>query len=222
MLELQYFWPPDEKSWLLRKDPDAGKDWRQEEKGTTEDEMPEWHHQLNAHEFEQAHGDGDGQGSLACCSPWVAKSWTHLATEKQQQKNDSRYCAILQYYSRAQSCWLFATAWTVAHQTPLSMGFFRQEYWSGLPFPSPRDLPNSGIEPKFPLSLALQADSLATKPLSNFQYWSGLPFPSPEDLPNPGIKPWSPTSQADSLLFELQGSPGSDGKASVYNAGDLG
>ena len=70
----------------------------------TEDEMVGWHHQLNAHEFEQAHGDGEGQGSLACCSPWVAKSWTHLATEKQQQKNDSRYCAILQYYSRAQSC----------------------------------------------------------------------------------------------------------------------
>ena len=170
MLELQYFWPPDEKSWLLRKHPDAGKDWRQEEKGTTEDEMPEWHHQLNAHEFEQAHGDGEGQGSLACCSPWVAKSWTHLATEKQQQKNDSRYCAILQYYSRAQSCWLFATAWTVAHQTPLSMGFFRQEYWSGLPFPSPRNLPNSGIEPKFPLSLALQADSLGAKPLGNFPF----------------------------------------------------
>ena len=102
------------------------------------------------------------------------------------------------------------------------MKFSRLEYWSGLPFPSPEDLPNSGIKPRFPLSLALQADSLATKPLSNFQYWSGLPFPSPEDLPNPGIKPWSPTSQADSLLFELQGSPGSDGKASVYNPGDLG
>ena len=131
--------------------------------------MAGWHHRLNAHECEQAHGDGEGQGSLACCSPWVAKSRTPLATEKQQQKNDSRYCAILQYCGRVQSCWLFATAWTVACQT-LSMGFFRQEYWSGLQLPSPRDLPNSGMELRFPLSLALQADSLSTKPLSNFPF----------------------------------------------------
>ena len=52
-LKLQYFWPPDGKNWLIRKDPDAGKDWRQEEKGTVEDEMVEWHHQLDGHEFEQ-------------------------------------------------------------------------------------------------------------------------------------------------------------------------
>ena len=62
-------WPPDVKNWLIRKDPDAGKDWRQEEKGTTEDEMVGWHHQLDGHEFGQAPGVGDGQGSLACCSP---------------------------------------------------------------------------------------------------------------------------------------------------------
>ena len=64
---------PDAKNWLIRKDPDAGKDWKQEEKGTTEDEMLGWHHQLNGHEFEQAPGDGDGQGSLACCIPWGRK-----------------------------------------------------------------------------------------------------------------------------------------------------
>ena len=58
---------------LTGKDPDAGKDWRQEEKGTTEDEMVGWHHRLNEHEFEQALGVGDGQGSLACCSPWGCK-----------------------------------------------------------------------------------------------------------------------------------------------------
>ena len=63
-------WPPDGKNWLLGKAPDSGKDWRQEEKGTTEDEMVGWHHWLNGHEFEQAPGDGDGQGSLVCCSPW--------------------------------------------------------------------------------------------------------------------------------------------------------
>ena len=68
--EIPILWPPDAKNWLIGKDPDAGKDWRQEEKGTTEDEMVEWHHWLNGHEFEQALGVGDGQGSLACCSPW--------------------------------------------------------------------------------------------------------------------------------------------------------
>ena len=61
--------PPDLKSWLIRKDPDAGKYWRQEEKGTTEDEMVGWHHWLNGHEFEYTPGDGDGQGGLAYCSP---------------------------------------------------------------------------------------------------------------------------------------------------------
>ena len=68
--EAPIFWPLDVQSRLIGKDPDAGKDWRQEEKGTTEDEMVGWHHRLNGHEFEQAPGDGEGQGSLVCCSPW--------------------------------------------------------------------------------------------------------------------------------------------------------
>ena len=71
--EAPVLWPPDAKSWLIGKDPDAGKDWRQEEKGTTEDEMVGWHHQLDGHEFKQALGVGDGQGSLECCSPWGCK-----------------------------------------------------------------------------------------------------------------------------------------------------
>ena len=71
--EAPRLWPPDSRSWLIRKDPDDGKDWRQEKKGTTEDEMDGWHHQLNGHEFEQILGDGRGQGSLACCSPWGIK-----------------------------------------------------------------------------------------------------------------------------------------------------
>ena len=60
-------WPPDEKSWLIGKDPDAGKDWGQEEKGTTKDEMVGWHHQLNGHGFGWTLGVVDGQGGLACC-----------------------------------------------------------------------------------------------------------------------------------------------------------
>ena len=71
--EAPVFWPPDVKNWLITKDPDAGKDWRQEEEEMTEDEMIGWHHQLNEHEFEQASGVGGGQGSLACCSPWGRK-----------------------------------------------------------------------------------------------------------------------------------------------------
>ena len=71
--EASVLWPPDAKNWLIRKDPHVGKDWRQEEKGTTEDKMVEWHHWLNGHGFEQALGVGDRQGSLVCCSPWGHK-----------------------------------------------------------------------------------------------------------------------------------------------------
>ena len=63
-------WPPDSKSRLIRKDPDAEEDWGQEEKGLTEDEMVGWYHWLNGHKFEQALGDSEGQGGLASCSPW--------------------------------------------------------------------------------------------------------------------------------------------------------
>ena len=67
--EIPILWPPDAKSPLIGKDPDAGKDWGQMEKGGTEDEMVGWHHWLNGHEFEQTPGDSEGQGSLVCCSP---------------------------------------------------------------------------------------------------------------------------------------------------------
>ena len=70
--ETPILWPPDVKNWLIRKDPDAGKDWRQE-KGTTENEMVGWYHWHDGHAFEQAPGVGDGQGGLACCSPWGCK-----------------------------------------------------------------------------------------------------------------------------------------------------
>ena len=67
--EAPILWPPEDKNWLTGKDPDAGKDWRKEEKGLTEDEMIGWHHWLNGHEFEQTAGVGGGQGSLVCYSP---------------------------------------------------------------------------------------------------------------------------------------------------------
>ena len=80
--EAPLLWPPDVKNWFMGKDPDAGKDWKWEEKGTIEDEMVGWHHRLNGHEFEQTPGDGEGQESLACCTPWgckesdMADDWT--------------------------------------------------------------------------------------------------------------------------------------------------
>ena len=84
--ETQILWPPEAKRWLIWKDPDAGKDWRWKKKGKTEDKMVGWHHQLNGHEFESTLGVGDGQGGLACCSPWGHKesdtterlNWTEL------------------------------------------------------------------------------------------------------------------------------------------------
>ena len=79
--ETPIFWPPHVKSWLIRKDPDVGKDWRQEEKVTTEDEMAGWHHQLDGYEFEQARGVGDEQGGLQCCSPWSCSVRYDWATE---------------------------------------------------------------------------------------------------------------------------------------------
>ena len=76
--ETPILWSLDVKNWLIGKVPDAGKDWRQEKKGTTEDEMVGWHHWLDGHEFEQAPGVGDGQASLACWRPWghrVGHNW---------------------------------------------------------------------------------------------------------------------------------------------------
>ena len=82
--ETPILWPPHVKSWLIGKDSDAGRDWRQEEKGTTEDEMAGWHRRLDGHEFGWTPGVGDGQGGLACCDSWgrnkvdPTENWTEL------------------------------------------------------------------------------------------------------------------------------------------------
>ena len=104
--EAKILWPPDANSQFIGKDPDAGKDWEQEEKGATEDEMVGWHYWLNGHEFEQIPGDSEGQGSLVCCSPWGHKK---LDTTEQPNSNNH-------HHPRAQllSCvWLFAAPWSV-------------------------------------------------------------------------------------------------------------
>ena len=114
--ETLILWPPDVKNWIIGKDPDAGKDWRQEEKGMTEDEMLEWHHRLDGWEFEQVLGVGDGQGSLGCCSPWGRKksdtiewpNWTHYHYH-------FSFICINQMYKKLISVWLVlrCVAWQI-------------------------------------------------------------------------------------------------------------
>ena len=92
--EAPILWPLDVKSWLIGEDPDAGKDWRQEEKAETEDEMVGWHHRLNGHEIGQTLGDGEGQRDLVCYSPWGCKVRHDWATEQQL------------HYSRQSKMWI--------------------------------------------------------------------------------------------------------------------
>ena len=93
--EAPTLWPPDAKNWFTGKELNAGKDWRQEGKRTTEDEMIGWHHWLNGHEFEQALGVGEGQGSWVCCSPRVTKSWTWLNDWIEPKRKEERNSVIL-------------------------------------------------------------------------------------------------------------------------------
>ena len=93
--EAPIFRPPDAKGWHTGKDPDAGKDWRQEEKGTSEDEMVRWHHWLNGHEFDQALGDGEAQGSLMCYSHGITElcmtEWLNNSSSADQVKKFKQF-----------------------------------------------------------------------------------------------------------------------------------
>ena len=100
--ETPILWPPDAKSWLIGKDPDAGKDWGQEEKGTTEDEMVGWHHQLDGHGFGWTSGVGDGQGGLACWGSWGHKELD--TTEQLTQLNWTELNVISKWW-RWESFW---------------------------------------------------------------------------------------------------------------------
>ena len=91
--ETPVLWPPHMKSWLIGKDSDAGRDWGQEEKGTTEDEMVGWHHRIDGRESQWTPGVGDGQGGLACCDSWCRKEsdtterliWSDLMAESEEE-----------------------------------------------------------------------------------------------------------------------------------------
>ena len=105
--ETSILWSPDAKNWLILKDPDAGKDWGREEKGTTGDEMVGWHHQLSGPEFEWTPGVGDGQGGLSCYSPWGRKesdmterqNWTGSVNTRQQCLSEQWTLGLTQRYN---------------------------------------------------------------------------------------------------------------------------
>ena len=105
--ETPILWPPDAKSWLVGKDPDAGKDWGQEEKGTTENEMAGWHHRLNRHEFGWTPGVDDGQGGLACCGSWGRKE---LDTTEQPNSTE----LIIQIYQIKKYIWWIINWWLIS------------------------------------------------------------------------------------------------------------
>ena len=111
--ETPILWPPDAKNWLLRKDPDAGKNWRQEEKGTTEAVMVGWHHWCNGREFEQALGVGDAQESLACCSsPWGHKESNTTEQLNWTEHHSTAAAGTMDQFSSVQSLsrvWLWSS-----------------------------------------------------------------------------------------------------------------
>ena len=111
--ETPILWPPDAKSWLIWKDLDAGKDWRQEEKGMTEDEMVGWHHWLNRHEFEQALGDGEREGSLACCSPWGSQ-WVRHESD---------------WTTKPRCGWILVHLWSASIKTPVGWNLKISHYY---------------------------------------------------------------------------------------------
>ena len=96
--ETPVLWPPHAKSWLIGRDSDAGRDWGQEEKGMTEDEMAGWHHRLNGCESEWTPGDGDGQGGLVCCNSWGRKESDTTERLNWTELNASTWWTILRFY----------------------------------------------------------------------------------------------------------------------------
>ena len=182
----------------------------------TEDEMVGWHHWLDGHEFEQALGVSDGQGSLACCGSWGHRVRHYWATKLNWPSMNEitphiffyvllllldivckvhPWCCVLLYLtyfhghmllcymksylsitficvcmlSHFSHVWLLVTLWTVACQTPVSMGFSRKKYWSGLPCPSPGTLPIPGIKPT-----SLLSPSLASRFFTTSTTWEAI------------------------------------------------
>jgi len=120
--EAPILWVPDVKSWIMRKDPNIGKDWRREEKGTTEDEMVGWHHRLNGHEFEQALEYGEGQGGLVCCSSLGCKE----SDMTEWLNNTDENLCWTSFHMIA--CYLHVLRWDICSDL-LSIGFWLSYCW---------------------------------------------------------------------------------------------
>ena len=173
--EAPVLWPHYMKSQLTGKDPDAWKDWRQEEKGTTEGETVGWHHRLNWPEFEQALGGSEGQGSLACCSSWGRKEsdmteWLNSNSESKdhwqvpwaQIRNLIPSTCV--HVRLLQSCPTLCNPMDCCSPGSCVHGFIPQEYWNGLSCPPSGDLPNPGIEPSSPVAPSLAGRFFTTEP----------------------------------------------------------
>ena len=153
--EVPILWPPDANSWLIGKDPDAGKDSGQKEKGATADEMAEWHHHLNEHETDQTLGGSKGQGSLACCSPcchreldmteWLNNNWTAVGFRKLNSRIFiSYYCRIffstnIYFLKKILNIWLYWFLIAACRIFSCTMQTLSCNMWDLVPCP--------GIEP---------------------------------------------------------------------------
>ena len=134
--ETPVLWPPHAKSWLMGKDSDAGKDWGQEEKGMTENEMTGWHHRLNGLEYEWTPGDGDGQEGLVCCDSWGLKkldtterlnwtelNWRNTGIQGKKKKKKTLMCVMIEnpvefmrtWIMTANMYWLFTICQALTH-----------------------------------------------------------------------------------------------------------
>ena len=159
-LKLQYFghlmWRVDslEIDW----------DWGQEEKGMTEDEMAGWHHWLDGRESEWTPGVGDGQGGLACCDSWGRKESDMTEWLNWTEQSTLGYVYVFSVVQLCPTLWTFCDTMDCSPSDSLSMGFSRQEYWSGLPFPAPGDLPDPGIKPVILASPALAGGFFTAEP----------------------------------------------------------
>ena len=136
--ETPILWPTDAKNWLTGKDPDAGRDWGQDEKGMTEDETAGWHHQLDGREFVWAPGVGDGQGGLACCdswgrqsqtrlSDWTELNWTEEGIDKTWSQKGKGHLALS--LPPTECC--FRVQWSHLYQAPFWFFIFHhREFWA--------------------------------------------------------------------------------------------
>ena len=148
--ETPILWPPHAKNWFIGKDPDAGKDWGQEEKGVTEDYMVGWHNWLDGHEFEQALGVGNEQGGLVCCSPWGCRVGHDWATElnKYHQQSHAGIILILLTTVRSKEQKSCVKPWPIWTRTPLFFGHRTQSCHllflrlGGIPSSSPLTSPS--------------------------------------------------------------------------------